>query len=127
MDKIIEELKPIEVLLHGNKYAELEKLMAEINLERLERFWPRFKPLEKLVLFKLLDAPRAMDFYGLLPFREKYYLLCGFPLNTIAPILESLKPSQRRLFVQLPRKFYDRMFRQLVSERVEITLSLRNN
>ena len=127
MEPATETFKSIEALFKDARYADLETLLADMDLENLIRLWPRFKPLEKLVLFKLLDAPRAMDFYGLLSFKEKYYLLCGFPLNTIAPILEGLKPSQRRIFVQLPRKFYDRMFRQLVSERVEMAVSLRNN
>ena len=89
--------------------------------------WPQFGALNKLVLFKLMDAGRAMEFYAQLPMKEKYYLLCGFPLSSIAPILETLEPVQRRVFVQLPREFYDRMFKQLVTERVEINFPLSKN
>ena len=122
-----EDCRLIEGLLQRADYLELEKIVADVNLKKLAEAWPNFKPLDKLVLFKLLDAPRAMDFYGSLGFKEKYYLLCGFPLSTIAPVLEKLSAAERRVFVQLPREFYDRMFRQLISERVEMTVSVRPN
>jgi hypothetical protein len=68
-----------------------------------------------------------MQLYAALPMKEKYYLLCGFPLQSIAPVLENLTTAQKRHFVQLPRENYDRMFRQLVSERVEINFPLSKN
>ena len=83
--------------------------------------------MQKLVVFKLLDAPRALELYGTLPFREKYFLLMGFPLNSIAPVLEGLSAAQRRHFVQLPRQSYDRMFRQLISESAELTVTVGTN
>lgn len=122
-----EELKRIEEKLRAADYPALEMLLAGTELEELAGAWTGFKPMEKLVVFKLLDARRAMDLYGLVGFKEKYYLLCGFPLNSIAPVLEDLVPVRRRLFVELPRECYDRMFRQLVSERVELTVPVRNN
>ncbi|OGR84204.1 MAG: hypothetical protein A3J74_07790 [Elusimicrobia bacterium RIFCSPHIGHO2_02_FULL_57_9] len=122
-----QELALIDQLLENKDYAGLEQLMTDAGLVELAQAWPRFKPLDKLILFKLLDAARAMEFYGLLPFKEKYYLLCGFPLNSIAPVLENLDAAGRRRFVQLPREFYDRMFRQLVSDRLEMTVSVGPN
>lgn len=119
--------KAIRAGLAGRDYGRLETLMAAANLAELALLWPALAPLEKLVLFKLLDAPRALEFYARLPFNEKYFLLCGFPLQAVAPVLEGLPPAERRRFVQLPREFYDRMFRQLVSERVEMTVPLENN
>lgn len=121
------EFRLAERLLDEADYASLERRVADAEPDALAKIWPQFLPLQKLVLFKLMDAPRALDFYGRLPVREKYFLLCGFSINSIAPILETLSPMQRRHFVQLPREFYDQMFRQLVSERVEMTLTLRNN
>lgn len=121
------EMGLIEKSLENKDYAALEQLVADVNLKELVLAWPDYKPLDKLVLFKLLDATRAMDFYGRLPFKEKYYLLCGFPLNAIAPILEDMDAAGRRRFVQLPREFYDRMFRQLVSERIEMTIPASSN
>lgn len=117
----------IESLLKSRAYVELEQELASADLSELAGVWPKFGPMSKLVLFKLLDAARALEFYSCLPLKEKYYLLCGFPLSSIAPVLEDLSPVQRRLFVSLPKESYNRMFQQLVSERVEIDFSLSKN
>lgn len=121
------DFRALEDLMKSGGYAELRARLATVDRAELERAWAQFKPMEKLVLFKLMDAPAAYQFYSGLSFREKYYLLCGFPLNSIAPVLEAAGPEQKRLFVQLPREFYDRMFRQLVSERVVMRVPIRQN
>jgi Mg/Co/Ni transporter MgtE len=121
------EYRRIETLLKDSAYAALEEIMAKADLEELAELWPQFGPMNKLVLFKLMDASKAMDFYAMLPMKEQYYLLCGFPLTSIAPVLEKLKPAERRLFVQLPHKFYDRMFHLVVNERVDINFPLNPN
>jgi len=102
-------------VLSLDDYAALEKSLAEADLAELAASWSALAPMRKLVAFKLLDAPRALELYEKLPFAERYFLLCGFPLQSIAPILEKLSPLERRLFVQLPRGFYDRMFRMLAA------------
>lgn len=110
-------------LLRARDFAALEAELSLAPLDELPGWWRELAPLDRLVAFKLLDAPRALDFYGRLDFKEKYFLLCGFPLQSIAPVLEELPLGQKRHFVQLPREFYDRMFRQLVTERVDMTIS----
>ena len=121
------EYSRLESLLKGSAYPELEQIIASSDLDELALIWPQFGAMNKLVLFKLMDAPRAIEFYEMLPLKEKYYLLCGFPLQSIAPVLEGISPAQRRLFVSLPKEFYNRMFQQLVSERVEINFPLSKN
>ena len=86
------------------------------DLAALARSWPRLDSLRKLLLFKLLAAPRALELYGRLPFREKYFLFCGFPISVIAPILEDAPPALRRAFVQLPAKFGDLMRQDLLRD-----------
>lgn len=122
-----EKIRQLGRLFEEKSYSELKKALAAMDDEPLASAWPQLGPLEKLAFFKLMDPPRALAFYGGLSFKEKYFLLCGFPLNSIAPLLEGLEAGQRRLFHQMPRDFYDRMFRQLVSERVEMDIPLRNN
>ncbi len=121
------QYRRLESFLRDSAFAELETELARADLETLAELWPQFGALNKLVLFKLMDAARAMELYARLSLKEKYYLLCGFSLQSIAPVLEGLKPAERARFVQLPRKFYDRMFKQIVSERVEITFPLNKN
>ena len=119
------DTRRLQELLKAREVAALEAELTDAALPELVAVWMQLGALDKLVAFKLLDAPRAMELYALLPYREKYYLFCGFPLQSIAPVLEALAPRERRCFVQLPREFYDTMFRQLVGERVEAALTPR--
>lgn len=95
--------------LRAKDYAALEKELAACRLDDLARAWAPMNAMDKLVAFHLLDAPRALELYEKLPFDEKYFLLGGFSLQSIAPILETTKHR----FVPLPRDYYDRMFRGL--------------
>ena len=121
------EFDRLAALLRGGRYADLASALEGAETALLAAGWQGLSPLEKLVFFKLMQGPRAMDLYARLPFKEKYFLLCGFPLQAIAPVLETLSPSERRLFVSLPRECYDRMFRQVVSPRVEFDFTVRKN
>ena len=108
--------KGLTALLDAGSYPELEGELSRAGLPALARLWPKFKPMHKLVLFKLLDMPRAMELYRLLPFEEKYLMLCGFPLQAIAPVLEDLPSNARRPFVALPRECFEQMSEELVRE-----------
>ena len=63
----------------------------------LARVWPELDVLEKLTVFKLLPPPRALQFYGDINVEEKYLLLSGFDLNSIAPILEDLPREKSKV------------------------------
>lgn len=108
-------------------YAALKALATAADRAELVEVWDKLKPMDKLVVFKLMSAPAALEFYDRLSFREKYFLLCGFPLASIAPVLEAAGPAERRLFVQLPREFYDRMFRRLLAESPRVDLAFNTN
>lgn len=107
-------LKNIRRLLAAKDYAGLEALLAGAAVSELAALWPELEPMERLVAFKVMDAPRALELYEALPFDHRYFLLCGFPLQSIAPVIAALPPAGRRPFVQLPRDYYDRMFRGLL-------------
>lgn len=117
----------ISELAQAAAYDELKNYLDGLDPKRLAASWPELKPIEQLVVFKLMDGPLAMELYGELSFKEKYFMLCGFSLNAISPILEKMEPLKRRLFHQLPRDDYDKMFRQLVSQRVELDVPVSRN
>lgn len=101
-------------LLEKRAFGELRRRLALTPRADLAASWPALDPLQKLAFFKLLDASAAMELYEKLPYAEKYFLLGGFPLQAIAPLLEDLPPAQRRFFVQLPRDCWERMYRSLL-------------
>lgn len=104
----------IAELLKRKEFAALESELAATPIPALLRFWNALNPLERLVAFKLLDAPRALELFEKAPLEEKYFLFGGFPLAAIAPVLEGLPLMQKRHFIQLPRAIYERMYRALL-------------
>jgi Mg/Co/Ni transporter MgtE len=120
-------IEEYQKLLSLGEYSGLKSILLDCDLPALAGFWTSFKPVDKLTLFKLLEPQRALQLFSQLDFDEKYFILCGHDLNSIAPVLEPLSPSQRRLFVELPAVYYDRMLQMMVGEQIEITLSSPNN
>ena len=123
----VDENRAAGELLGLRAYAELKAWLKICDRSSLLRDWGAFPPVNQLVLFKLMDPQSAQVFYTRLGMRDRYLILCGFALSSIAPVLERLSAEEKGLFVSLPQKAYDRMFRQLVTERVELKLSLRFN
>lgn len=114
-------------LTRKGDYPGLKEMLDACDLGALVSGWTELEPMEKLVYFKLLDPERAMEFFGRLDFHEKYFLLGGFDLNSIAPILEALPEQNRVLFRPLETKHYDRMLQQLARGQIDVPLSGLNN
>ncbi len=120
------ELKEWRRLLCAGRYEELKTRLTRGGPPPAEG-WKELGPIEKLTLFKLMEPRRALAFYGSLDFREKYFLLCGYDLGALAPVLEDLEPKRRRLFRGFPPGTYDRMLRSLLGSEVEFKLSFKAN
>lgn len=102
--------------LRARSFPELRRALATLPRKELLAAWPSLSPLERLICFKLLDAASALSVFEALPFEERYFLFSGFAADSVAPVLEDLPASERRLFVALPKDAYDRMFRGLLGE-----------
>jgi Mg/Co/Ni transporter MgtE len=103
-------------LIRAGAFASLRDWLRRADRAELARLWPRLAPLHKLAAFKLMDAVSALAFYRGLPYRERYFLFCGFPLQSIAPLIADAPASARRLFVQLPAKSQGAMLADLGQE-----------
>jgi len=99
-------------------YRGLKRLLLQKNLDSLRRSWKRLEPMEKTVIFKLMEPRIAIDFYRELSFPEKYCLFSAFDQGSIAPVLEGLPPRRRSLFHRLPKTYYDDMLRLMQSQSV---------
>jgi len=106
--------------VQAGAYADLRAWLARADREDLARGWPRLAPLHKLIAFKLMDAVSALAFFRRLPYRERYFLFSGFPLQSIAPVIAQAPASVRRLFVQLPAKFHGLMLQELGRDAAQV-------
>jgi len=107
-------------LIKSGAYSDLRVWLAAADRSALAQDWPRLDPLHKLIAFKLMDAASALAFYRRLPYRERYFLFSGFPLQSIAPIIADAPASVRRLFVQLPAKFHGLMLQELGRDAAQV-------
>ncbi|MBI4376409.1 MAG: hypothetical protein HY549_08165 [Elusimicrobia bacterium] len=109
-------LSLLQESLERRDYPELQAILAQSSLTELGEIWPGLKPMSKMICFKLLNAPKALEFYDRLGFEDRYFLFCAFPLAAIAPVLEEASERDRLRFIQLPRAGYERMLSGLRSE-----------
>lgn len=113
--------------MREREYSSLRDWLAAADLGDLAEAWAALEPMQKLVSFKLLPAPRALEFYAGLSVDEKYFLLCAFDLGSISPVLEELSPEDSALFVELPPAAYDRMLHLLCGDTVEFEVAVGTN
>lgn len=104
-------------MLDQAAYADLKECLARSSLEELSSLWDGFASFEKVILFKLMKAKKALALFPRLGFKDRFLLLCAFPPESIAPVLERLAPGDRRLFHRLPGTAYHSMFSELTAAR----------
>ncbi len=100
-------------LIASGRYLDLKRLLEKYSTSSLLVEWKKLKPLERLVVFKLLTVPKALEFYSQVDESDKYFLFCGLGTQSIAPILENLSDRERGLFVEIPKNFADDMLAAL--------------
>ncbi|MHB2025716.1 MAG: hypothetical protein ACYCPQ_03615 [Elusimicrobiota bacterium] len=103
----------LQELFSKSRYFELAQSIRDADIAHLLGYWPDLEPMTKLAVFKLLAPSRAMSLYDKLSFPDRYFIFSGFHAATIAPILESLPISARKLFGKLSRWHYEKMFEGL--------------
>ena len=92
----------LQAALRQKRYRQVKDLLHSASDAELLEVWPAFSPFERLILFKLLEASRAVRFFVSLPFESQYFLLGGIPLGALGPVLDSLpRPEAEELFHQL--------------------------
>lgn len=101
-------------LLGRRAFAELKAVLGRFDLGSLAAVWGNFPVLERMILFKLLEAPRAAELWRLVSFEERYLLLMAQPREALGPELEAA--GGKGLFHELPRAEAGRMTRELIAE-----------
>lgn len=102
-----------KTLVERGDYRELKRLLAQEDLKPLRVSWGKLEPMQKAILFKLMEPNVAMGFYVGLSFDDKYFLFSAFDPGAIAPLTEKLEPRLRALFHRLSEECYEEMLRDL--------------
>ncbi len=109
-------METLSSLTTSARYSDLKRLLERYSTSSLISEWKSLKPLERLVVFKLLALPKALEFYAQVDDSEKYFLFCGLGTQPIAPVLENLSDRERGLFVEIPKNIADDMLAALMSK-----------
>ncbi|MBI5625172.1 MAG: hypothetical protein HY924_15450 [Elusimicrobia bacterium] len=107
----------VRALLRAGDYSGLRRALEAGRPEDLAELLPGLAPLEKLACFKLMRPEAAAVVFSRLPFSERYFFLCGFPQQSMAPLLEGLSGWQRSLFHASPPALFDRMLDEMLDDK----------
>ncbi|MFT7638035.1 MAG: magnesium transporter [Candidatus Omnitrophota bacterium] len=100
----------IKDLFEQKSWGILKDLINDIRPEDMADSWYHFSSDERLGLFKLLDAQKALIFFESLELSEQKELIGALDDEKIAPLLEGIPPSDvAELFHTLPKKVVNRM------------------
>ncbi|MBI5882512.1 MAG: hypothetical protein HZB91_05345 [Elusimicrobia bacterium] len=103
----------LRLLLEDKDISGLRHAISSSGTEELAALFPGLAPMEKLACFKLMKYETAVAMFQRLSFSERYFLLCGFPLQSIAPLLSGLDGWQRTLFHESPPVLFDRLLDEM--------------
>lgn len=99
----------IRAFLERSDFIGLRRKLGSMDTRALAAAYAGLAPMERLVMFKLLAPAAALSLCRCLAPAEVYFLLCGFPLHSIAPVLDGLEGWQRASFHEGPRGLHDEM------------------
>jgi len=101
-------------LLEYKQYRRLREALQAVSDGEILSCWSRFSPMGHLILFKLMEAGRAVQFFRILPFESRYFLLGGLPLGALGPVLHSMPNEEaQEIFHQLDEEQAEELFRSM--------------
>ncbi|MBI5210985.1 MAG: hypothetical protein HY927_13530 [Elusimicrobia bacterium] len=103
------ERSVIRPFFERSDFIGLRRKLGAMDTDALAAAYAGLAPMERLVMFKLLAPAAALALCRRLVPAEVYFLLCGFPLQSIAPVLDGLEGWQRASFHESPRGLHDEM------------------
>jgi magnesium transporter len=113
-------LPSIKELLEEKNLASLKDLLKKIHSIDLASGWSQLSDQEKIVIFKLLSARKAVEVFEDLRFQEQSYLLNNLDNSEVAPILNEMASDERaELFKDLPQRVVKKLFSIMNKEEVD--------
>ncbi len=114
-------LPEIKCLLSQKDFASLKEIIKKIHSMDLAEGFSRYLiNHEKVLVFKLLSARRAIEVFEDLPPQEQQFLLNNLDSQEVAQVLNEMAPDERaKLFKELPQKAVKKLWSLLKKEEAE--------
>jgi magnesium transporter len=109
-------LPEIKELLQAKDFNGLKAVLKDINSVDLAEGWHYLEPTEKIIIFKLIAARKAVEVFENLKIPEQTFILNNLDSEEVAQVINEMAPDVRAdLFKELPEKAFKKLF-NLVSK-----------
>jgi len=117
IDTVALFLPEIRELIENKDFSGLKALIKTIHSMDLALGWRYLEPQEKIIVFKLLSARRAVEVFENLRFTEQSYIMNNLDNAQVAEIINEMAPDERAdLFRELPEKVSKKFFNLINKE-----------
>jgi len=104
-------LPEIKELIRQKDFNGLKNLIKNMHSMDLTEGWRFLEPTEKIIIFKLFSARRAVEVFENLRFPEQEYILNNLENTEVARVINEMAPDERAdLFKELPGKVFKKFF-----------------
>lgn len=111
MDVFALFLPEIRGLLIQKDFSNLKQSLKNIHSMDLAEGWRYLEPHEKIIIFKLFSAKKAVEVFENLKFDEQAYILNNLENADVTQIISQMAPDERAdLFKELPKKVSKKFF-----------------
>lgn len=113
-------LPEIKEFLLQKDFQQLKELLKGIHSMDLAEGWTKLEPQEKIIVFRLLSAKKAVEVFEDLRFQEQSHLLNNLDNQEAASVINEMAPDDRaRLFKDLKPKVVRKLFAVMKKEEAE--------
>lgn len=125
MDVFALFLPEIKEFIIKKDFNGLKLFIKNIHSMDFAEGWRYLEPAEKIIVFKLLGAKRAVEVFENLKLAEQTYILNNLDNTQVAQIINEMAPDERAdLFKELPQRVFKKLFNLVNKEEAQDLRSL---
>ncbi|MCM8797378.1 MAG: magnesium transporter [Candidatus Omnitrophica bacterium] len=111
MDVVALFLPEIKELIQAKDFNALKLVLKNIHSMDLALGWRHLEPTEKIIVFRLLGAKKAVEVFENLRLSEQTYILNNLDNAEISEIINVMAPDEKTdLFKELPQRVTRKLF-----------------
>lgn len=113
-------LPEIKEFVISKDFQQLKELLKGIHSMDLAEGWTRLEPQDRIIVFRLLSAKKAVEVFEDLRFPEQSYLLNNLDNQEVASVVNEMASDDRaQLFKDLKPKVVKKLFAVMKKEEAE--------